>query len=64
MSNKYEVNAWIVVEGTSEDEAKDLVYDAISTAFQQRDGFLSWGTTSACPFYDEGEAPYCEDCEE
>ena len=64
MSNKYEVNAWVVVEGVSEAEASQQAHDIIGHAVRNYDGFLTYGVNGVCPFYDEGEAPFCEDCEE
>ena len=63
MSNKYEVSAWAIIEARSECEARDEL-DTILQKALQTNGLLGYEVSGVCPFYDEDEAPFCEDCEE
>ena len=65
MSNKYEVSAYVIVEGATESDASQQVHDIIGHAVRNYDGFLGYGVTAVCPFYDDDEQPpFCEECEE
>jgi hypothetical protein len=63
MSNKYEVSAYVITEGLTEDDAQAEVHTAMEGLLRHHDGILEFGITGVCPFYDE-DAPYCEECEE
>jgi len=64
MKNKYEVSAWAIVEAHNEGEARDTLDNILEQNLRTHDGFLGYGVSAVCPFYDEDEAPFCEECEE